>query len=745
MPDGLQLRSSTFQLIKIAFDEEVMQESIEQFRKTLNRARHPEDEYGFFAFSTNLMVVKTPFPKTKEKNSTLKGFAKKTLMRTARKLEIKAGFKQKTMTKRKYIFSGNQELEAMYGNVANSNNNLANDNSGDDDEDASDDVESIPPRVTVKDVEKLKDRNYVKDWQRLNLTSNGFRISTVNCNYSVCRTYPALIVCPKIITDDQLRSFSKIYKNQRFPVPVWRHKNNGAVLLRGSLSISKGVMGMLKSANSSVNTNADGKIDGLQDADYRYFCVFIPSQHQQSNSHLAPSTKSNDEDIFSKTMHNNSQKNKKYESLKRDYNIDEAYSVQSKPLRPHRVPIYFLGERTQSKSVKLCELGVEYIPVYNDNRHCREAFKKLMRACLPSNVNNNEPDQTFAKLIEQSEWLLQIKNLLQLSGTVVDLIDLHESSVNLSFEDGWDITCQITSLAQICLDPYYRTIEGMRVLIEKEWLAFGHRFGHRSNLKPNSSSFAPIFLQFLDAVHQIVLQYPLSFEFNDYYLKFIAYHSVSCRFRTFIFDCELERYEYGITEVEDKRGSFNSHKHMLDTGTISDDDFIYPGGLRLTHSTQPKLGTSIFDYIDKYHVRSSIFYNFKYTPNPNQQVLRPQSSICMLDVWDYYINEELARGPPYDLELIGSDVVEEEPEYSFKGPKRCFISMGYDNLYRCDVDAFTQLLEELKFNETESGILPQKWKQVWDRLELPHSDSLTRQASFSSALVRTHGKNTHSK
>lgn len=282
------------------------------------------------------------------------------------------------------------------------------------------------------------------------------------------------------------------------------------------------------------------------------------------------------------------------------------------------------------------------------------------------------------------------------------------------------------------------------MLIEKEFLAFGHRFGHRNHLKSTSSSFVPVFLQFLDAVHQILIQYPMSFEFNDYYLKFLAFHSVSCRFRTFMFDCELDRFEFGITSVEDKRGSLNSHKHQVETSTNSDDESIYPGGLRHTvNSSQNKLGTCIFEYIERHNVKSPVFYNFKYSNSRKGGVLRAQSSLSALEVWDFYINEDLSDGPPYDFELMNMDGSEEETE-CLKLPRRKFIVMGYDNIARCDPDAFSTLFDELKITESERGILPQKWKQVWDnRIENTRMDYLSRQSPFISNLVKSNGRYVH--
>lgn len=59
------------------------------------------------------------------------------------------------------------------------------------------------------------------------------------------------------------------------------------------------------------------------------------------------------------------------------------------------------------------------------------------------------------------------------------------------------------------------------MLLEREWLAFGHKFSDRCGhgcQTDDSSERCPVFLQWLDCVHQLLRQFPCSFEFNETFL-----------------------------------------------------------------------------------------------------------------------------------------------------------------------------------------------------------------------------------
>ncbi|MEQ2185993.1 ARS-binding factor 1 [Goodea atripinnis] len=70
--EGLQLRSCTFQLMKIAFDEEVASDLAESFRKHLHKLRFPQHVQGTFAFTVGQSGKLVLEPKTKDKNQSLK-------------------------------------------------------------------------------------------------------------------------------------------------------------------------------------------------------------------------------------------------------------------------------------------------------------------------------------------------------------------------------------------------------------------------------------------------------------------------------------------------------------------------------------------------------------------------------------------------------------------------------------------------------------------------------------------------
>ena len=70
------------------------------------------------------------------------------------------------------------------------------------------------------------------------------------------------------------------------------------------------------------------------------------------------------------------------------------------------------------------------------------------------------------------------------------------------------------------ISPDVFLFQGFQVLIEREWLEFGHRFADRCGhgFDTDDNQRCPVFLQWLDCVHQLTRQYPCSFEFSEAFL-----------------------------------------------------------------------------------------------------------------------------------------------------------------------------------------------------------------------------------
>ncbi|KAL7987196.1 hypothetical protein Chor_006115 [Crotalus horridus] len=174
----------------------------------------------------------------------------------------------------------------------------------------------------------------------------------------------------------------------------------------------------------------------------------------------------------------------------------------------------------------------------------QESLIKLVEAC---NDQSHNMDRWLSKL-EASNWLTHIKEIL----TTACLAAQEGASVLIHGTEGTDSTLQVTSLAQIILDPRCRTIRGFEALIEREWRQAGHPFQQRCAQSAYSNSKqkweAPVFLLFLDCVWQILRQFPCSFEFNYHFLIMLFEHSYASQFGTFLGNNENERSKLKLSQ-----------------------------------------------------------------------------------------------------------------------------------------------------------------------------------------------------
>ncbi|KAJ6597155.1 protein-tyrosine phosphatase-like protein [Mycena vulgaris] len=369
--------------------------------------------------------------------------------------------------------------------------------------------------------------------------TKAWRFTDINKDYSFSPTYPSRLVVPTRISDTTLQYASKYRSKCRIPVLAYLHWANYGSITRSS----QPMVGITQ--NRSVQ---DEKL--------------IESIFQ---THHSPESRASAGPVYGATTTN--------------LIIDARPTINAMGNTAKGAGTENMDHYKDSRKVYL---GIDHIHTM------RESLAKVVDALreadvLLASINNDLPEQIVGlavvdrQALRRSGWLRHIQAILEGTVLITRNVHVNSSHVLIHCSDGWDRTSQLSALAQLCLDPFYRTVRGFEVLIEKDWLSFGHKFmdrcGHLSSDKffvspveqgsGNSGADAaqaflasvqnrfasqhhiketsPVFHQFLEAVRQVQRQFPDRFEFNERFLHQLYYHLYSCQFGTFLYNCERER------------------------------------------------------------------------------------------------------------------------------------------------------------------------------------------------------------
>ncbi|XP_028338411.1 phosphatidylinositol-3-phosphate phosphatase MTMR1 isoform X3 [Physeter macrocephalus] len=322
----------------------------------------------------------------------------------------------------------------------------------------------------------------VSEYKRQGLPNESWKISKVNSNYELCDTYPAIIVVPTSVKDDDLSKVAAFRAKGRIPVLSWIHPESQATITRCSQP--------LVGPNDKRCKEDEKYLQTIMDANAQAHKLIIFDARQN------------------KVASTNKAKGGGYES-------ESAYP-----------------------NAELVFLEIHNIHVM------RESLRKLKEIAYPA-----IDEARWLSNVDGTHWLEYIRMLLAGAVRIADKIESGKTSVVVHCSDGWDRTSQLTSLAMLLLDSYYRTIKGFEALLEKEWISFGHRFALRvghGNDNHADADRSPIFLQFIDCVWQMTRQFPSAFEFNELFLITILDHLYSCLFGTFLCNCEQQRLKEDV-------------------------------------------------------------------------------------------------------------------------------------------------------------------------------------------------------
>ncbi|EPY85425.1 myotubularin-related protein 3 isoform c-like protein [Camelus ferus] len=326
--------------------------------------------------------------------------------------------------------------------------------------------------------------------------NNAWRISNINEKYKLCGSYPQELIVPAWITDKELESVASFRSWKRIPAVVYRHQSNGAVIARcGQPEVSWW---------------------GWRNADDEHLVQSIAKA-------CASDSRSSGNKLSARNSPRDFANAGDLSDVEFDSSLSNASGAESLAIQPQKLLI--LDARSYAAAV---------------------ANRAKGGGCECPGEDSVESQQISIGRFWSASSVFGMDNDWYSALLVVHAVDRDQRPVLVHCSDGWDRTPQIVALAKLLLDPYYRTIEGFQVLVEMEWLDFGHKFADRCGHGENSDDLnerCPVFLQWLDCVHQLQRQFPCSFEFNEAFLVKLVQHTYSCLFGTFLCNNAKERGE----------------------------------------------------------------------------------------------------------------------------------------------------------------------------------------------------------
>lgn len=316
------------------------------------------------------------------------------------------------------------------------------------------------------------------EWKRQGISDKGvdrgWRISKINVDYGFSPTYPALLPVPSTISDNTLNYAGRYRSRARIPVLTYLHPVNNCSITRSSQPLA-GLRGNRSIQDEKLVSACFSASASLEDGDTGSSTTSrtSPSSSQpelvsSTDGEISEMERLEDEMISSSNLEIVSEKPHVYGAQQHNLIVDARPTVNALAMQA-----VGLGSENMDhyKFATKAYLGIDNIHVM------RDSLAKVIEAIKDSDISTLPPNRD---LLVKSGWIKHITGLLDGSALIARQVGIQHSHVLIHCSDGWDRTSQLSALSQLLLDPYYRTLEGFIVLVEKDWLAFGHMFQHRT-------------------------------------------------------------------------------------------------------------------------------------------------------------------------------------------------------------------------------------------------------------------------